>query len=128
LHALIARSGGAITFGGRVPQCSARFGIKQITGRAFLYEGINTAELATVTGRIRGNVPFEIAESYTGEPDVFYEARFDVTVVIRGGKSKTKPRHPEKWTKAGPGCEIMSSRRASDTLGCVFGLEAPPAG
>jgi hypothetical protein len=128
LHALLARNGAAMTFGGRVPSCSAKFGIKHVTARAFLYEGINTAEQAAVTGRVRGNVPFEIAQSFTGQASQVYEARFDVTVVIKGGKSMTKPKRPEKWSKAGKGCEITTTNRSGDTLGCVFGLESQPAG
>ena len=128
LDALLARAGGAITYGGRVSKCSARFGIRQVTGRALLYEGINTAVTVGDSSRVRGNVPFEISQGYTGEASEFYEARFDVTVVIYGGKSKTKPKHPEKWSKAGRGCRIMTTNRSGDTLGCVFGLESQPVG
>jgi hypothetical protein len=128
LEAALSRSGGAISYGGRVHACSARFGIREVRGRALLYQGINTAETVGDSSRQQGGIPFEISQSFTGQSDEHYESRFDVTVVINGGKSRTKPKRPEKWKDPGPGCRVMTQRRSGDTLGCTFGIEAPPAG
>jgi hypothetical protein len=128
LDSIAARSGGAITYGGQINRCNAKFGIRSVVGRSILYEEINTARTVADTGRVRGGIPFGIEASFEGEAEQVYEGRFDVTVVINGGKSKTKPRKPEKWKKPSKGCRVMTTRRASDTLGCIFGNEMPPAG
>jgi hypothetical protein len=126
LDSTALRAGGAITFGGKISRCTTRFGIRNVVARSILYEGINTALTVADTGRVRGGIPYDLTASYEGTPEDVYESRFDVTVVIKGGKSKTKPRKPEKWKSPSKGCRVMTTNRSGDTLGCIFGNELPP--
>ena len=126
LNSIAERAGGDIVFGGRVHNCSSRFGFRKVIARAELSEDINTARTVAATGRTRGEVPFEMSAGYSGEADLVYEARFDVTVILKSAKSRTRPLHPEKWKNPSRGCRVMTTHRASDTLGCTFGNEMPP--
>ncbi len=126
LEAVAARAGGAITYGGRVTNCSTRFGIRNVGGRAILFEGINTAVLVDATPRETGGPPLEISQTYEGEAGEQYHARFGATVVIKGGKSMRRPKRPEKWKDPGRGCRVMSTHRAGDTLGCTLAVTLTP--
>ena len=122
---IAARAGTAITFGGRVFDCSARFGIRSVEGRGFLYEDPpNFTEIKDLTQGGAGNAPYERSATFEdGEEDVDYASVWKAAVVIRTGKNFRKPKKPERWKDPGRHCRVYSTFRSGDTLGCQ--LEQP---
>jgi hypothetical protein len=125
LAAVLERAGNTLTYGGSVTSCSARFGIHNVTGRAILYEGINTALTVANTPRQHGESSLEVRATHSGKAATEYEGRFDVTVVLNARKSPRRPKHPERWLDPGAGCRVVTSTVASDTLGCTLAKTLP---
>ena len=100
-------------------------GAQALDGESAIAKTSNTALTVEDTGRQQGSAPFELARTYAGEAGTQYESRFDVTVVMKGGKTKSQRRHQEKWKDPGRSCRVMTTSRAGDTLGCIFGKELP---
>lgn len=117
---IAARAGTAMTFGGRVFDCSARFGIRSVEGRGFLYEDPpNFTEIKDITQAGAGNVPYERSATFEdGEEDVDYASVWKASVVIRAGKNFRKPKKPERWVDPGRHCRVYTTFRSGDTLGC----------
>jgi hypothetical protein len=117
---IASRAGTAITFGGRVENCSARFGIRSAVGRGLLYEEPPNDKLQRdVTAAGAGNVPYERTATYSeGEEDVEYRSVWQASVVIKSRRSARRPKNPEHWIDPGPHCFVYTTLHAGDTIGC----------
>lgn len=120
METISTRAGSSITFGGRVFNCSAEFGIESAQGRGLLYENVN-AFIVDVTPSGPGNVPYEQTKTYTqGKAGMPYRARWDVRVVLRSRKTASKPKNPERWIDPGPGCYVGTFKHNGDMLSCTM--------
>jgi hypothetical protein len=122
IETIASRAGTALTFGGLVDNCSARFGIRSVEGRGLLYEEPPTDKIIRdITEAGPGNAPYERTATYEeGEADVPYSATWGATVVIKTRKSPGRPKKPEQWVDPGPHCRVYTSFHSSDTLGCTI--------
>jgi hypothetical protein len=117
---IASRAGTALTYGGRVDDCSARFGISSAEGRGLLYEEPPTNKLLVdVTQAGAENVPYERSATFNqGKANVPYRSVWQATVVIKTRKSARRPKKPEHWIDPGPNCRVYTTHHSSDTLGC----------
>ncbi len=122
---LAARAGTSMTYGGRVVNCSARFGVRTVEGRGFLYEEPPTdGLLVDVTQSGGGTVPYERTATYTeGEADLRYRSVWQATVVINSRRSARRPKRPEHWIDPGRLCNVYTTLHAGDTIGCKLKLD-----
>ena len=120
METIQSRAGSSITFGGRVGDCSAKFGIESAQGRGLLYEDI-TAFLVDITSSGPGNPPYEQTKTYTkGKADKPYRARWDVRVVLRSRTSPRRPLNPERWIDPDPECRVSTYQHNGDMLTCTI--------
>ena len=120
LETIAIRAGNALTYGGRVNDCSARYGFRSVQGRGLLYENLNALLVAVTPRGSPGLVPYENSATFTGKAGVPYRARFDVTVVLRSRRSASRPKKPEHWIDPGKDCHVGTSKHAGDMLSCTL--------
>lgn len=117
---IAGRAGTSLTYGGRVVNCSARFGVRGAEGTGLLYERPpHDKVLLDATRFGGGNVPYERTATYTeGEADVVYRSVWQATVVINSRRSARRPKRPEHWIDPGRRCNVYTTLHAGDTIGC----------
>lgn len=121
-----SRAGEAITYGGRVTACSAKFGFRTVNGQGLLYEEI-TGPLVDVTQSGQGLPPYERTTTYTeAHEDEPYRVRWDARVVLRTRKSVRRPKRPERWIDPGRGCRVATAEHFSDMIVCQVQEILPP--
>ena len=120
LEPLAARAGTSLTYGGRVVNCSARFGVRGAEGTGLLYEEPPEDKMIVDAAQFGGgNVPYERTDTFTeGEPGTPYRAVWEATVVINSRRSARRPKRPEHWIDPGRLCNVYTTYHAGDTLGC----------
>jgi hypothetical protein len=117
IETITGRAGAAITYGGQVNDCTARFGVSSVVGRGLLFEDLNKL-IVDATEAGSGDVPYERTKTFNGKANVPYRASWGVEVVIRTRKTSRRPRRPEHWLDPGPNCRVYTTQHAGDTLGC----------
>jgi hypothetical protein len=117
METIAERAGTSITYGGRVPSCSARFGIDTVEGRGLLWEDRDKV-LVDVTPARSGGVPHEVTKTFNGKAGVPYRVSWQVTVVIHTRRNARRPRKPERWVDPGRYCRVYTTRHTGDTIGC----------
>jgi hypothetical protein len=115
-----ARAGTSLTYGGRVVNCSARFGVRGAEATGLLYEEPPEDKIIVDATKFGGgNVPYERTATYTmGEAGVEYRSVWQVTVVINSRRSARRPKRPEHWIDPGRHCNVYTTYHAGDTVGC----------